>query len=130
VKKTLQSWLLVSLGILIAAHTSSGIAYDSWPTLILVVIVLSVLNLFLKPLLILFTLPFVILSLGLGIWLINAVLLLLAGNLVPGFFVEGFVSALWGSLVISLTTVVANLLLYGRGKGKREPARDRDVIDI
>lgn len=129
-KKIFQNWVLVSLGILIAAHTSSGIGYDGWPTLILVVIVLSVLNLFLKPVLIFFTLPFVVLSLGLGLWIINAVLLMLVGNLVSGFFVAGFGSALWGSLVISLTTVLANILLYGRVAAKKTPRRDRDVIDI
>ena len=129
-KKIIQNWVLISLGILIAAHTSSGIDYDGWPTLVLVVIVLSILNLILKPLLIFFTLPFVVLSLGIGIWLINAVLLMLAGNLVGGFFVAGFGSALWGALVISLTTVFANLLLYGNVRVNRTPRPDPDVIDI
>ena len=122
---------------LFAAHTSVGISYDSFATLVVVVLILSVLNLFVKPLLILFTLPFVIVSLGLGIWLINAILLLLVGKIVGGFEVASLGSALWGALVISLTSLVANL--FGRGKvsvratrGARTSVRpnEEDVIDV
>ena len=87
---------------LIAAHTSVGISYDSFATLVVVVLILSVLNLFVKPLLILFTLPFVIVSLGLGIWLINAILLLLVGKIVGGFEVASLGSALWEHLLSAL----------------------------
>lgn len=122
---------------LIAAHTSVGISYDSFATLGVVVLILSVLNLFVKPLLILFTLPFVIVSLGLGIWLINAILLLLVGKIVGGFEVASLGSALWGALVISLTSLVANL--FGResvsvrvNRGARTSVRpnEEDVIDV
>ncbi len=130
--------LLIALGVLVAAHTSAGIRYDSAASLFAVVIMLSVLNLVLKPLLILFTLPFVVLSLGLGLWFINALLFLLAGKLVSGFEVTSFPSALWGALVVSLTSVLANLLLSGKVSVKRSVSHDRwpdkrddgDIIDI
>ncbi len=130
---------------LVAAHTSEGIKYDNMGALFAVVIMLSVLNLVLKPLLILFTLPFVVLSLGLGLWFINALLFLLAGKLVSGFEVASFPSALWGALVVSLTSVLTNVLLSGKilssnvkvsvNRNVRHDRRmdrrdDNDIIDI
>ena len=93
----------------------------------------------LKPLLVLFTLPFILITLGLGMLLINAFLFLLVSRLVEGFQVESFWSALGGSLIVSVT----NLLLAGLfrrgpprgpGSGRAAPRRDAvrggDVIDI
>ena len=144
-KRLLQSSLLIAIGVLVAAHTSEGIKYDNMGALFAVVIMLSVLNLVLKPLLILFTLPFVVLSLGLGLWFINALLFLLAGKLVSGFEVASFPSALWGALVVSLTSVLTNVLLSGKvlsrnvkvsvNRNVRHDRRldrldDDDIIDI
>ncbi len=126
------------MGVVIASHTSAGIHYDDGLTLLMVVIVLSVLNVFLKPLLLLFTIPFIVLTLGLGLWVINAMLLLLAGFLVEGFVVVSLPAALWGALVMSLTSLFGNLILGGkravrvkRSSRKASPLRsDDDVIDI
>ena len=98
-----------------------------------------------------FALPFIILTFGLGIWMINALLFLLVGNLVVGFNVDSFSDALAGALVVSLTGVVANLL-FGKSKVQvrtsrftrsvgpnadtperpdtQKPIKDDDVIDI
>ncbi len=103
--------MLIAVGVLIAAHTSRGISYEDYLALVLVVLVLSFLNLILKPVLILFTLPFVILSLGFGVWVINALLLRMADGLVTGFTVASWEAAFWGALVISLTSLAANLFL-------------------
>lgn len=131
------SGFLISVGVLIAAHTSGNISYDSYTTLFVVVVVLSVLNLFLKPLLVLFSLPFLIISLGLGIWLINAFLIIITSKLVNGFEVASLGAAMWGALVISLTSLMANLMGRGRPKtrfsqGGRSSRRvkEEDVIDI
>ena len=136
-RSLLYTWVLIALGVLIAAHTSANISYDNSATLFVVVVVLSVLNLFLKPLLVLFTLPFVIISLGLGVWLINAFLLIITSKLVNGFEVASLGAAMWGALVISLTSLVANLLGSGRTKirvssgGRRSRrVREEDVIDV
>ena len=126
---------------LIAAHTSRGISYEDNLALVLVVLVLSFLNLILKPVLILFTLPFVILSLGFGVWVINALLLRMADGLVTGFTVASWGAAFWGALVISLTSLAANLFLGRSGmriirasrrrrNGRYERDRGDDVIDI
>ena len=126
------------MGVVIASHTSSGIHYEDGLTLLVVVIVLSVLNVFLKPLLLLFAIPFIILTLGLGLWVINAILLLLAGYLVEGFVVVSLPAALWGAFVMSLTSIMGNLILGGktvvrvkRSSRKAPPIRaDEDIIDV
>ncbi len=123
---------------LLAAFTSSGIDFDSGNTLILVVFLLSLFNLILKPLLVLFTLPFIIFTLGFGLWIINALLLLLVSELVPGFYVDSFLSALWGSLVVSMTSLITNIFLSTNMKIKRSSSRrftkisddDDEIIDI
>ncbi|MEX2381120.1 MAG: phage holin family protein [Opitutales bacterium] len=135
----LQSWLLIAIGVLVSAHIVPGISYNDTPTLILVVVLLSLLNAFLKPLLLLFTLPFIVLTFGLGILLINAFLLYLVGALVPGFEVIGFWSAFLGAIVISLVTLLVNMLIGGssgggpggrRRQARRRRANDDDIIDI
>ena len=80
-----KSWVIVAFGVLIASNTASGIHYDSREALIIVVILLSACNVFLKPLLMLFSLPFIILTFGIGIWVINALLFLFVAALVSGF---------------------------------------------
>ncbi len=123
---------------LLAAFTSSGIDFDSATTLILVVFLLSLFNLILKPLLVLFTLPFIVFTLGFGLWIINALLLLLVSELVPGFYVDSFLSALWGSLVVSMTSLITNIFLSTNVKIKRSSSHgftktskdDDEIIDI
>jgi putative membrane protein len=118
--RLLKSWALIALGVVFAAAVSSGIHYESAWTLALVAIVLSLLNALLRPLLILFALPFVVLTFGLGILIINALLLYLTGWLVSGFIVEGFWWALWGAFLIALTSILVNTLL---GQGARGNVR-------
>jgi putative membrane protein len=107
----LQSWFLIALGVLVAAHVNDGISYDGGWTLFWVVTIMSVLNTIVKPLLVLFTLPFILLTLGMGIWLINALLLVWTAKLVSGFHVDSFGSALWGALIVSFISVLVNTLL-------------------
>jgi len=136
--RLLQSWLLLALGVLISAHVVPGIGYQSTATLIVVVLLLSFFNAILKPLLVLFTLPFIVLTMGLGLIVINALLFLLVGTLVEGFEVTGFGPALLGSLIISIINVSVNFLIYGKversgkgpGSGRGKKPDDDDVIDI
>jgi putative membrane protein len=133
-------WSVLALGVALAAAIIPGIEYRNGTTLFLVVVVLGLFNAFLKPLLVLFTLPFVLLTLGLGVWLINAVLLYGAGWLIEGFTVAGFGSALLGALIVSVTNLLVSHLVGGgpritvrRGPGGRggPPGRGGgDVIDV
>ena len=127
-------WVVLALGVVLSTKLVPGIHCDDGQTLIVVVLVLSVFNVVLKPLLLLFTLPFIILSLGLGIWLINALLFFAAGRLVEGFHVAGFGSALFGALIVSVTSMVMNSLLRPPRKPPSAPppggGKRDDVIDI
>ena len=102
-------WLFLTLAVWVAAYIVPGIGYDRWQSLLVASLVLGVLNSFVKPVLLLMSLPFIILSLGLFLIVINALLLKLTAMVVPGFHVASFWSALGGSLVISLVSVFLGL---------------------
>jgi putative membrane protein len=125
-------WSVLALGVTLATKLVPGIRCDDMPTLIVVVLLLSLFNAILKPLLVFFTLPFILLTLGVGVVLINAFLFLLVGRLVEGFTVESFWSALGGSLIVSVTNLALSSLMGrppGGGTGRRRPRRG-DAIDI
>jgi putative membrane protein len=129
----LMRWSIIAVGVALSAHVVPGITYDDGVTLIVVVALLSLFNAILKPLLVIFTLPFVVLSLGLGIWVINALLFLWVSRLVPGFHVRDFWAALWGSLIVSLTNIILTSLLKTRQVTAAPPPprpKPDDVIDI
>lgn len=85
-----------------------GITIDSFVTALILAIVLAILNTLVKPLLVLFTLPITIITLGLFLLVINALIILLADKLVDGFHTEGFWTALLFSIVLSVTTSLIN----------------------
>ena len=138
-------WLLNTLAVLAASQIVSGITYDSWTSLLIASLVLGILNAFLRPLLMLFSVVLLLLTLGLFTLVINALLLYLVSWLVKGFHVASFGAAFWGALVISLVSWVIGPWLgvekNQRGKiemrvnrGKRPPRRDDGpggpVIDV
>lgn len=125
----LVRWLVLALGVVLATKFVPGISCTDGSTLIVVVLVLSFFNAILKPLLMLFTLPFILLTMGVGVVLINALLIFWTGNLVNGFTVTSFWSAVGGALVISVTNLVVSVLTRGPPKPPAAPRRD-DVIDI
>ena len=133
----LVRWLILALGVTLSTKIVPGISYDTGTTLAMVVIVLSFFNAVLKPLLLLFTLPFIVLSLGVGIWIINAVLFYFVGRLVDGFYVATFGSAMLGALIVSVTNLVLSRMLAPPrppgpppGTGRARQVKSDDVIDI
>ncbi len=126
----LVRWFVLALGVALSTKIVPGISYDTGTTLAVVVLVLSFFNAVLKPLLLLFTLPFIVLSLGIGIWIINAILFYFVGRLVDGFHVAGFGSALLGALIVSMTNLLMNRLLAPRRPPGPPPVKRDDVIDI
>lgn len=130
----LVRWLILALGVGLSAMLVPGIDYSSGSTLALVVVMLSLFNAVLKPLLVLFTLPFIVFTLGIGVWLINSLLFYFVGKLVDGFHVAGFGSAMLGALIVSLTNLFLSQMLR-RAAAPPPPAPPRsgrrdDVIDV
>ncbi|MFA5262634.1 MAG: phage holin family protein [Opitutaceae bacterium] len=128
-------WIVMALGVAIAARLVPGISYDDGTALLVAVLLLSFCNTVLRPLLLLFTFPFIVISLGLGVLVINALLFLLVGRLVEGFHVAGFWPALGGSLIVSITSMLlSGTIGKPRSKGPPSPplsdTKGGDVIDI
>jgi putative membrane protein len=93
--------LLTSVAILIAGYFLPGIHVSSFWTALLVALVLSFLNVFLKPLMVLLTIPFTVITFGLFLLVINAVIILIASSWVDGFKVDGFWWAMIFSIILS-----------------------------
>jgi len=143
IKRFLQGWAINTFAVLIAAAVLPGIDWVRWQDLLLASLLLGVLNAFVRPLLMLVALPLLIFTLGLFMLVINALLLLLVGQIVNGFTVGGFWWAVLGSLIISVVSLVLNTM-SGAGKSRvrvrvdrRQPPRDRHdgdgggpVIDV
>lgn len=128
--RLLWHWALLVLGLYLATLITP-ISYDSPSALAWAALVLIIANTIVRPLLILFTFPLVILSLGLFLLIINALLLYMVPHFVSGFHVPGFFSAFFGSIILSLITG----LFSGYEKRRtvrRLDARPRNdkVIDI
>lgn len=100
--KTLLRILLTALAVLAIAYLLDGVAVESYVAAILVALVLGLLRLIVKPILVILTLPVTIITLGLFLFVINALMVLLASEIVPGFSVSGFWIALLFSLLLSL----------------------------
>jgi putative membrane protein len=126
----LVRWVVLALGVTLATKIVPGINCRDGATLIAVVLLLSFFNAILKPLLVLFTLPFIIVTLGLGVVVINALLFLFVGKLVSGFHVDGFWSAVLGSLVVSITNLVMSALTRTPKEASPPKRKPDDVIDI
>ena len=140
-KEFLQRWLIGTVACLVATYIVPGINYQHWPDLLVATFILGILNTFVRPLLMLLSLPFLIFTLGLFTLVINALLLYFVGALLrPRFTVDSFSAAFWGALVITLITLLLNSLT-GTGTTRikvergKPPPHDRDdgggpVIDV
>jgi putative membrane protein len=100
--------LLSALAVVILSKILPGVGVDSYTTAIIVAIVLSLLNFIVKPILIILTLPVTILTLGLFLLIINALIILLADNLISGFTVD----SIWWALLFSLLLSFLQSILY------------------
>tara|TARA_R110002033_G_C3726597_1_gene223531 strand:+ start:167 stop:514 length:348 start_codon:yes stop_codon:yes gene_type:complete len=94
--------LLNALAVFVLAHILNGVAVDGYVGAIIVSVVLSILNLLVKPILVILTFPITIITLGLFLLVINAVIILLADKLVDGFSVANFWTAILFSILLSI----------------------------
>jgi len=102
----LVHWLIYAVAIIITAYLLPGVRLSGFSAALVTALVLGLINTFIKPLLLLLTLPLNILTLGLLTFVINALLILLTSSIVPGFNVAGFWWALLFSLVLSVVSYV------------------------
>ncbi len=111
---TLLRFLLTGLGVVLTAYLLPGVNVDDYGSALLVALVLAIANIIVKPILILLTIPVTIITLGLFLLAINAIIIMLVDSVVPGFEVDGFWWALLFSLILSLFNSMFNDLTKER----------------
>ena len=109
--RLLLKWLIMAASIIIAAYFIPGVRVGSFLSALWVALFLGIVNILIRPILILITLPINILTLGLFTFVINAALILLASSVIKGFEVAGFWWALLYSVVLSVVNSLLNLIL-------------------
>ena len=112
--KILVRWLLLAAALLLVAYLYPGVTITSFFAAAMAALVLGLVNAVIRPFLVLLTLPVTILTLGLFLFVINALLFWLVAEIVQGFQVTGFVASLVGSVLYSLITLVTSWLLFPR----------------
>ena len=100
--KILVHWVLSALTIMVTAYLVPGIIVDNFIAALFAAIILAVLNVLVWPLLALITLPFTVLTLGLFLFVVNALVLKFGAALVPGFTIVGFWPAVFGGIIMAL----------------------------
>jgi len=110
-KNFLIQILITAAAVVLASYFLPGVAVQRFTTALIVALVLSVLNYFVKPILVLLTLPITIITLGLFLFIINALIIVLAGKLVAGFRVDSIWWALLFSLLLSFFTYVLEVII-------------------
>ena len=111
----LVRWLLLTISIIVTSYLVDGIHVTSFFSAFFAAAVLGILNALFRPILFIITLPINILTLGLFTFVINALLLKMVSGVVPGFYVYGFWSAVFGSLIISLVSWLLSSFVSDRG---------------
>ena len=99
--------LITALGLWIAQAIVPGVRFADGGTLLLAALLLGIVNALVRPIVVLLTLPITVLSLGLFLLVINAMMLALVAAMLQGFELRGFFSALFGSLIVSITSWIA-----------------------
>ena len=109
--KLIVRWMLLAAALLLVAHLYSGVEVTSFTSALIAALVLGLLNTLLRPLLVLLTLPVTLLTLGLFLFVINALMFYVAAEMLDGLAVTGFVAALIGSLIYSLCGMVIDVAI-------------------
>jgi putative membrane protein len=109
--KLIVRWLLLAAALLLVAHLSPGVSVNSFGAALVAALVLGLLNLLVRPLLVLLTLPVTVLTLGLFLFVINALMFWAASGLLSGFKVAGFGSALIGSVIYSVASTIIDVAI-------------------
>lgn len=109
--KLILNWLLSAAALLAVAHLYSGVVVTSFTAALIAAAVLGLLNAVVRPVLVLLTLPVTIVTLGLFLFVINALMFWAAADVLSGFSVTGFTAALIGSLLYSLCGMLIDVVM-------------------
>ncbi|WP_284618284.1 phage holin family protein [Aquabacterium humicola] len=107
--KIIARWLLLAAALLLVAHVYSGVVVTSFVSAMIAALVIGLLNTLVRPLLVLLTFPVTLLTLGLFLFVINALMFWAAASVLAGFNVSGFGAALIGSVIYSLCGMVIDV---------------------
>jgi putative membrane protein len=109
--KLIAKWLLSAMALLAVAHFYSGVVVTSFTAALIAALVIGLLNIFVRPILVILTLPVTLITLGLFLFVINALMFYAASGLLDGFDVRSFTAALIGSLLYSVAGMVIEAAL-------------------
>ncbi len=109
--KIIVRWLLLAAALLLVAHLYSGVVVKSFGSAMIAAFVIGLLNTLLRPILVLLTLPVTLLTLGLFLFVINALMFYFAASMLDGLHVNGFTAALIGSLIYTLCGMVIDVAM-------------------
>jgi len=112
----LARWIVNAAALLLVAYLYPGVAVTSFFAALIAALVLGIVNAVIRPILVLLTLPVTLVTLGLFIFVINALLFWFVANVVQGFAVSGFWAAMVGSILYSVLTMITSWLLFTKGK--------------
>ena len=133
----LIKWFINVIALLVVIHVIAGVSVDNMQTVLVAALILGLLNVFLRPVILILTLPFTVLTLGLFTLFINGFLFYLAAKFVKGFTVAGFWNAFWAALLFSIISSLLNFMItpkidirYGSFQSKGAPHRKIDKNDF
>jgi putative membrane protein len=115
-RNLLLVWLINALALLALPYVVPSVQVDGFVTALVAALVLGLVNTLLRPVLVLLTLPVTLVSLGLFIFVINGLLFWMVANMLDGFHVAGFGSAMLGAIVYALISWAASTLVFGGKK--------------
>ena len=111
-KSFLTRWLATTIAVAVAAQVTD-IRADGWLPLVIAALLFGIVNAIIRPVLPLLSLPFILVTLGFFILVVNALMLWFVGELVPGFHVPGFWTAFFGSIIISIVNWALSAVFKG-----------------
>lgn len=112
--KFLFKWFINIIALFVVIHVVAGVSVDNAETVFIAALILGLLNAFLRPFILILTLPITILTFGFFTLIINGFLFYLAAKFVPGFIVAGFWNAFWAALLFSIISSLLGFLLTPR----------------
>lgn len=125
----LAQLVVMTLAVILAQYILPGVHIDSLKAAILTALVISLLNNFIRPILIVLTLPFTIFSMGLFLLIINAVIILMTAGLVNQFHVDGFFSALFFSLLLTALNYLLEIPNRMMLRPEYQPSQEEKIDD-